>query len=326
MIKTEKIDYDKYIVAFSGGKDSTACFLHLLNQGIPKEKIELWHHDIDGDSGHFFDWPITKDYCKKFAEAFGVKIYFSWKHGGFLKELLRENQKTAPICTETPEGEILSRGGTGGKFSTRRKFPQLSPDLSVRGCSAYLKIDVCACAVRMQDRFNGLKTVILSGERGEESAARAKYSKHEPDRADNRGGIKVDRYVDRSRPIRDWTEEQVWAIIEKYKVRAHPCYYLGYSRCSCMHCIFGNADQFATGAHIDPCGVANILSLEEGFGVTIKRDLSLEELIRKGKVYEATVNDENLAVSAMQNFYREKIFVNTWILPAGAYGDSCGPV
>ena len=41
-------EYDKIIVLFSGGKDSLACVLHLLELGVPREKIELWHHDIDG--------------------------------------------------------------------------------------------------------------------------------------------------------------------------------------------------------------------------------------------------------------------------------------
>ena len=39
-----------------------------------KEKIELWHHSIDGEPGSesFMDWPITESYCKNFAEAFNV--------------------------------------------------------------------------------------------------------------------------------------------------------------------------------------------------------------------------------------------------------------
>lgn len=40
--------YDKYIVSFSGGKDSTATFLYLLDNGVPTDRIELWHQDIDG--------------------------------------------------------------------------------------------------------------------------------------------------------------------------------------------------------------------------------------------------------------------------------------
>lgn len=42
------VSYDKYIVSFSGGKDSTATFLYLLEHGVPVERIELWHQEIDG--------------------------------------------------------------------------------------------------------------------------------------------------------------------------------------------------------------------------------------------------------------------------------------
>ena len=63
-------DYGTFIVAFSGGKDSIACLLHLLDLGISKEKIELWHHEIDGREGsQLMDWPSTPSYCKKVAEA-----------------------------------------------------------------------------------------------------------------------------------------------------------------------------------------------------------------------------------------------------------------
>jgi predicted phosphoadenosine phosphosulfate sulfurtransferase len=46
-------DYNSYnniVIAFSGGKDSLACLLHILEQGADKNKIELWHHLIDGRS------------------------------------------------------------------------------------------------------------------------------------------------------------------------------------------------------------------------------------------------------------------------------------
>lgn len=46
--------YDKYLVQFSGGKDSTASFLHLLDEGVAKEKIELWHQEIDARDKTFF--------------------------------------------------------------------------------------------------------------------------------------------------------------------------------------------------------------------------------------------------------------------------------
>ena len=120
--------YDKYIVSFSGGKDSTALLLFLLDNGIPKDRIELWHQDIDGKGRTLFDWEVTPDYCRKLGEAFGVPVFFQWKVGGFEREMLREDSLTAPICYELPDGSVQRVGGTKGKPSTRRKFPQASPD------------------------------------------------------------------------------------------------------------------------------------------------------------------------------------------------------
>ena len=83
--------YDTIIVAFSGGKDSMACVLDLLHRGVSKDKIELWHHDVDGREGSkLMDWPVTRDYCNKFAKAMGLKLYYSWKVGGFEREMLRQ--------------------------------------------------------------------------------------------------------------------------------------------------------------------------------------------------------------------------------------------
>jgi 3'-phosphoadenosine 5'-phosphosulfate sulfotransferase (PAPS reductase)/FAD synthetase len=226
--------YDKIIVYFSGGKDSLACLLNLFDLGVDPSKIELWHHEIDGREGsELMDWPITPDYCRKIAAAFGVPIYFSWKIGGFEREMLRHNALTAPTRFETPDEGIKQVGGTRGKANTRLKFPQVSANLSVRWCSAYLKIDVGAAAIRNQKRFNNSRTLTISGERAEESAARANYKEFEPDRSDNRNG-RTARHVDRWRPVHAWTEAEIWAIIKKYSVNPHPAYWLGWGRVSCQ--------------------------------------------------------------------------------------------
>lgn len=321
------LSYDKYIVSFSGGKDSTATFLFLLDHGVPLDRIELWHQEIDGREKTFFDWEITPDYCRRFAEAFGVQIYFQWKEGGFYRELMRENSLTAPNCFELPDGRFEKVGGKRGKLSTRHKFPQCSPDLKVRWCSSYLKIDVCSSAIINQDRFRNIRTLVLSGERGEESAARAKYAIFEPDRADLRNGRQFTRHVDRFRPIRDWKEQQVWDIIKRYRVRVHPCYYMGWGRCSCKFCIFGNKNQFASAAYISPRQMGKIMKLEKDFGYTLKRDLSLPELITSGIIYkDITMELKRLATS--YNYNQAVIMSKTdeWILPAGAFGENCGAI
>ena len=257
--------YDKIIVYFSGGKDSLACLLHLIEQGVDMSRVELWHHDIDGqETGRFMDWPVTRSYCEAVAKAFDIPIYFSWKVGGFEREMLRENSLTAPTKFETPDGEVVQVGGTRGKKNTRRKFPQVSADLKVRWCSAYLKIDVGATALRNQSRFDHSKTLTISGERAEESPARAKYKTFEPDRTDNRDGRKA-RHVDRWRPIHKWSEADVWAIIERFKVQPHPAYELGWGRVSCLHCIFGSKNQWASSRQVDPGGFETIQLYEMDF-------------------------------------------------------------
>ena len=314
-------DYDFIIVAFSGGKDSTACFLHLLDCGVKPEKIELWHHLIDGAPGSepFMDWPITEDYCRQFAKEFNVPIYFSWRDGGFERELLKENDRVASVSWENPDGTIGNSGGKRGKIDTRRMFPQVSADLRVRWCSSVLKIDVMSAAINNQERFKGKKNLVVTGERAEESKSRSNYNTFENHRC--HGKL---RTVHHWRPIHDWTEKQVWEIMEKHKVMAHPAYWLGWGRLSCITCIFGNANQWASAAHLYPEMVEKIAKYEEEFGFTINRKKSVRELVEKGRPYEGA----HIKVAADERWSEEKPLIRSrggWTLPSGAYGESDGP-
>lgn len=324
-------DLDSYqiiAVAFSGGKDSLACLLHLLELGVPRERIELWHHDVDGREGSsLMDWPCTRAYCRAVADALGVRLYYSWRVGGFEREMLRDGTATAPTRFETPEGELLEVGGKGPP-GTRLKFPQVSGDLSVRWCSAYLKIDVCRRAIANQDRLRGLRTLVVSGERAEEDKSkdktgRAGYATFERDLSDARDG-KHRRHVDRWRPVHGWREQEVWAIIERWLVNPHPAYRIGWGRVSCMKCIFGNADQWASVAKLQPDGFEVIARYEERFGKTIKRKESVRHLAVVGQPY---IWDEVDARAALSASFDEPVILapGAWKLPRGAYGDSCGP-
>jgi 3'-phosphoadenosine 5'-phosphosulfate sulfotransferase (PAPS reductase)/FAD synthetase len=321
------LGYDFYVVAFSGGKDSTACFLHLLDLGIDKSKIELWHHLVDGKEGStLMDWPVTEDYCRKFAKAFEVPILFSWKEGGFEREMLRNNQPTARNHWEFPEDNLIECGLSGGRgpLGTRKKFPQVSADLSVRWCSSYLKIDVCTSAINNQERFNNKKTLVISGERAEESSARAGYNVFEIDRSDNRGGAKR-RHVDHWRPVHKWPEAEIWNIMKRYRVNPHPAYRLGWGRLSCMKCIFGSDNQWTTISKIDFKGLQVLIDYEKLFGVTIHRKLSIAERVKKGKEYDPGLRRNGILEAGLSKTYTLPIFTSAWVLPAGAFGESAGP-
>lgn len=324
VVAPDLASYDTIIVAFSGGKDSLACVLHLIDLGVSRDRIELWHHDVDGREGsELMDWTCTRDYCAKVAAALGIRLYNSWKVGGFEREMLRQDARTAPIRFELPNGTIGEVGGKGGKEATRRKFPQVSPDLSVRWCSAYLKIDVCAAAIRNQERFRNARTLVVTGERAEESSARSRYASFEADRADGRDS-RHHRHVDRWRPVHGWTERQVWAIIERHRVNPHPAYRLGWGRVSCAACIFGSANQWASLAKLAPEKFERVAAHEETFGVTIQRKKSVRHLAVLGQPYQWTEEDARAALSAA---FDEPVIVaeGTWKLPAGAFGESCGP-
>jgi 3'-phosphoadenosine 5'-phosphosulfate sulfotransferase (PAPS reductase)/FAD synthetase len=325
--------YDRFVVAFSGGKDSLALLLHLIEQGVPREKIELHHHDVDGHGRNFMDWPITASYCRAIAQHFGVPIYFSWKEGGFEREMLRADCPTAPIKFETPEGTIVTCGGRGPN-GTRRLFPQTSANLSVRWCSAYLKIDVLAVVIRNSPRFEFTRTLVLTGERAQESSARAKYATFEPHRTDLRPNCSDDRlpsvkparrWVDTWRPVHAWDEREVWAIIERHGIIPHPAYVLGWSRLSCRQCIFGSANQWATIRYLYPEAFEAVAVREEESGKTIQRTMSIRQQADRGQVYEAAKRFPGLAALANGTVWPGPVTTNIWNLPAGAFGEAGGP-
>lgn len=315
--------YDHILVMFSGGKDSVATVLTLLEQGVPREKIELWHHDIDGHGQSFMDWPITPAYCRAFARAIGVPIFFSYREGGFEREMNRDNAATARVVFETPEGELGTAGGKSDKMGTRKRFPQVSADLSTRWCSGALKVDVGAAAIRNQPRFTGKRTLVCTGERGQESPNRARYKTFEPDRTSTQS-----RHVDHWRPVHHWHESEVWEAMRRNGVVPHPAYQLGYGRLSCRHCIFASQDQLATNRALYPESFKRVAGYEREFNSTIHRTENVNQRADKGQAYEAALAHPELAKLADSTEWTGPMLIppERWKMPAGAAStDKAGP-
>lgn len=317
--------YDRILVAFSGGKDSLACLLHLLDMGADPARIELHHHDVDGGAGAFMDWPVTPAYCRAVAGALGLPIYFSCKAGGFLREMERAQTPTARMIIQTPRGTI-SVGGNGPD-GTRQRFPQVSADLRTRWCSAYLKIDVMDAVIRNQRRFMQGRTLVVTGERAEESANRSRYSTFEKHRTDTRESTRKARHVDHWRPVHAWTESQVWGIVQRWGIVPHPAYQIGWGRLSCLSCIFGSPHQWATIRAVFPRHFERIAVREERYGVTIQRRRSVRELADAGTPYAAALASPELVALASGEHWRGPIQIDpaAWTLPSGAYGENAGP-
>lgn len=239
--------------------------------------------------------------------------------------MCRDNQPKAPTHFETPKG-IQTIGGKGTP-GTRRKFPAKAADLSRRWCSAYAKIDVLAAAIANQPRCNHSRTLVVTGERAEESSARAKYASLERHRTDRRDSPKLKRHVDHWRPVHQWTSHQVWETIQRWGIVVHPAYYLGWDRLSCQRCIFGSPNQWASNYAIAPTQTARMQALEIEFGHTLDNHRSIPEMAALGQVYGAIAQHPHKLEQALGHRYTEAIRVQAeeWRSPAGAKGESEEP-
>lgn len=324
------LDYDVAVVLSSGGKDSLAALKYLLDCGFPRDRIELWHHLVDGNESdsNFMDWPFIDDYCVKLAEALSIPLYFSWLKSGFEGELMKNNSQSHSHVIGTPEGYMeLTRSAKPG---TRLKFPQQSANLQTRWCSSALKIDVGRRAVTCQDRFIGKRILVVSGERRAESSNRSRYNQLEPHHADTIRSSKKPikpRHVDAWRPVLHLSEEAIWEMLSDWRINPPVPYRLGWGRSSCQLCIFSSDRLWATIAHYWPERAEKIDAYERQFGTAISRKgQTVLERAKMARPFE--ISDEEALLQATCKDYSLPIFVpdeQPWILPSGAFnGESAG--
>jgi 3'-phosphoadenosine 5'-phosphosulfate sulfotransferase (PAPS reductase)/FAD synthetase len=315
--------YDYVFVCFSGGKDSIAALIlmdKLVKEGkLDREKVILMHHDID-DGSDFMDWPCTPDYCRKLAAAFGYRILFSWRAGGFLGELTKTD-KSDPIFFEQLDGTMGRWVSPKVCEQVRIGYPAPVQSLTVRWCSYELKINPALKAFTHDPALRGKKVLVITGERREESNGRAYYAEVEIHKAHARA--RHGKIVHQWRPVLDMTTQQVWDLLREYKVNPHPCYRLGWGRCSCSTCIFGNDNMWASAQVVLPEQFKKVSELELKFNRTIDMNRRwVTERAAAGRCYNMKQFD---ITAARSKTFDEPIFVDEWIEPAGAKGELDGP-
>lgn len=306
----------KYLVCFSGGKDSIDMVLYLLELGVAKENIILHHHEVDGRGEPLFDWKVTTQYCRAFAQALGLTILFSYREGGIVREMFREKEGLQDVLYQRemdgPFYRLKSKKGN----SSRLKFPAVQADLRTRWCSVVAKIDVLSRVITNHPDYQRGKFVICTGERAQESTKRASYKYWQAHTTNTKKGRNCIQW----RPILDRKENQVWERMKRHRIQPHPCYELGWSRCSCQTCIFGSANVWASIQAISPEKIDRIEQLEQQLGHTLYHGMPIRV---KASLGTSFVNaSTELINQATQNFTLPIILPQgkEWQLPKGAFG------
>lgn len=340
-------EYDLVVILLSGGKDSIACYYKLLELGVPKEKMEFWHHDIDGgQSGRRMDWRCTQNYVRALAEAEAIPLRLSWRVNGFFGELYRIGASEPVEWMEPDTGEI-SQCQLSPKYlkslevkeqeaedmeeqlkqyGYRMKFPAKTGDLSKRWCSAYLKIMVADTVMsNLEKTKKNAKILVVSGERRGESAGRSKYNEMEVHRTN--AVAKAHRLVHQWRPVIDYSEKDVWEMLKRHKVNPHPCYRAGWNRCSCAMCIFSTPTLWAGIRDLYPEEYELLKQDERILGFTLDNKCDLDTFVGDAKSCVYSGDKEAIQSLITGEFGVNDIYVTgKWLYPAGAFhGAEGGP-
>lgn len=333
-------EYDRFEVLFSGGKDSLACYLYLCELGVPKDKIVLHHHDIDGGNPERnMDWRCTRAYVEAVAKAEGVRLEVSWRENGFFGELFRIGASEPVSWIDPDSGETMRCKLTKNYIKSQQIRESDMPDSEKeaalkelgyrflwpakgsisqgRWCSSYLKNMVFSSVVSNSENYPE-KTLVVEGCRRGESRFRSNLNECEKHRSSAKG-----RTIDLWRCCLNWSERDVWEIIKRHKIRPHPCY-SSFSRCSCSGCVFLSPELWATFREIYPSEFEKFVEDEKRMNFTIDNKCGLEEFVGNTKPRDIHADPKALISLRTGAFSIDDVYVKEWKFPAGAFKGSEG--
>lgn len=249
-ISTLIADKALFVVNHSGGKDSQAMFIKLL-EVIPADQLLVVHASL-GD----VEWKGALELAEAQAAAAGVPFIVARAQKSFL--------------------EMVER-----RFATRPEVPSW-PSASHRQCTSDLKRGPIEREIRRYMKERGLlKIVSCTGIRAQESASRAKVNVFHQNRLNSVAGRAWFDWA----PIHAMTTVEVFATIAAAGQEPHPAYAAGNQRLSCVFCIMGSKNDLALGAKHNPDLFTRYVELEERTGYTMHMSRkSLTELVAEASL------------------------------------------
>jgi 3'-phosphoadenosine 5'-phosphosulfate sulfotransferase (PAPS reductase)/FAD synthetase len=234
-----------FVVNHSGGKDSQAMFIKLLEQ-VPVSQLLVVHASL-GE----IEWDGALELAQKQAADAGVPFVVARADKSFL--------------------DMVER-----RFATRPDVPSF-PSATTRQCTSDLKRGPIEREVRRYMKARGLSVVVsCTGIRAQESASRAKARTFQRNERQSIAGRDWYEWA----PIHGMLTTEVFATIRAAGQQPHAAYAAGNERLSCVFCIMGSRNDLRRGALARPELFARYDELEQRTGYTMHMSRkSLRELV-----------------------------------------------
>lgn len=244
-----------FVVNHSGGKDSQAMMIKLLDQ-VPAAQILVVHASL-GE----IEWTGALELAERQAAEAGVPFIVARAEKSFL--------------------DMVER-----RFAARPEVPSW-PSAANRQCTSDLKRGPIEREIRRYLKARGLSLVVnCVGIRAEESADRAKAHVFAYSARNSKAGREWYDWA----PIHAMSTAEVFATIAAAGQEPHPAYAAGNERLSCVFCIFGSRGDIARGAKARPELFALYVELEQRTGYTMHMSRkSLTQIVAEAAAIEQQI-------------------------------------
>lgn len=157
-----------------------------------------------------------------------------------------------------------------------------------------------------------------------ESSGRSRYNEMEIHRAN--ATAKAHRLVHHWRAVIDHSERDIWEILRRHNVTPHPCYSIGWGRCSCMSCIFSLPRHWAGIRELFPERYEAMRNDEIVLGFTIDNKKNLDEFVGDAQSCVVHTNEKAIWQTKTGIFTADDVFAKPgeWDFPAGAFSGADG--
>lgn len=216
------------VISISGGKDSTALWLHALEKGT--ESIQV----VFADTGHEHEetYKYVEYLEKELGEITVVKADFTERINN-KRKFVKEKWTEQGIDQNIIDDALSVLHPTGNPMLDLAIWKGRFPSTRARFCTTELKVIPIMEEIYNPALDQGKKVISWQGVRADESPARAKLSEYES----------VPEGFDVYRPILNWAVKDVFQKHVKHGIKYNPLYLQGMSRVGCMPCIHSRKSE-----------------------------------------------------------------------------------